>query len=317
MGAERRSARNPGLGRALRAGFPRAPPSSHAAGRRRSRGRSSPGSGLQSRSATAIGNVGGATAFSTPSALQALTTTPRSTSFAWQTLRDQVVEPDSSDACAWGPPGSPRSGRPRRASRPCAARRPARRRGTDPAQDRHLVPHRRRRMFCVDQVVRHGPRMVMPSLGSMDEALGAPRSWSPSGTQEMQARAPGRLGDLRRAPPPRPRHRRDGRRLRRARARHGRYGVSRAFMFCMDEPDRHPAFRARERPHARVRRALRGPPGPVRPPRPRRGADRGGDACLDRGAQGIKLHPALSGSSSTTNGSRRCSRSPPSGGCRS
>src|SRR5262245_64437226 len=23
-----------------------------------------------------------------------------------------------------------------------------------------------------------------------------------------------------------------------------RYGISRAFMFCMDEPDRHPAFRA-------------------------------------------------------------------------
>ena len=23
-----------------------------------------------------------------------------------------------------------------------------------------------------------------------------------------------------------------------------RYGISRAFMFCLDEPDRHPAFRA-------------------------------------------------------------------------
>ena len=34
---------------------------------------------------------------------------------------------------------------------------------------------------------------------------------------------------------------------------HERYGISRAFMFCMDEPDRHPAFRRRERPHARVR----------------------------------------------------------------
>ena len=31
-----------------------------------------------------------------------------------------------------------------------------------------------------------------------------------------------------------------------------RYGISRCFMFCMDEPDRHPAFRAAERPHARA-----------------------------------------------------------------
>ena len=32
-----------------------------------------------------------------------------------------------------------------------------------------------------------------------------------------------------------------------------RYGISRAFMFCLDEPDREPAFREAERPHARVR----------------------------------------------------------------
>jgi predicted TIM-barrel fold metal-dependent hydrolase len=70
-----------------------------------------------------------------------------------------------------------------------------------------------------------------------------------------------------------------------------RYGVSRAFMFCLDEPDRHPAFSAandRTLAHA---------------------ADSGGrlipfvrldlsespveeaERCLDLGARGIKLHP--------------------------
>ena len=85
--------------------------------------------------------------------------------------------------------------------------------------------------------------------------------------------------DLRRARPPRQRHRRHGRDLRRARCGiTDRYGISRCFMFCLDEPDRHPAFRAAERPHARVRGALGRPPHPVRPARPDRGADRGGDA---------------------------------------
>ncbi len=70
------------------------------------------------------------------------------------------------------------------------------------------------------------------------------------------------------------------------------YGISRAFMFCMDEPDREPAFRA---PNDRTLRD----------------AERSGDRlvpfvrldltaegpideavrCLDRGAKGIKLHP--------------------------
>jgi predicted TIM-barrel fold metal-dependent hydrolase len=71
-----------------------------------------------------------------------------------------------------------------------------------------------------------------------------------------------------------------------------RYGISRAFMFCMDEPDREPAFRApndrtlafAERSGGRlipfVRLDLTGP-------------DPIGEAerCLDRGARGIKLHP--------------------------
>jgi uncharacterized protein len=70
------------------------------------------------------------------------------------------------------------------------------------------------------------------------------------------------------------------------------YGVSGAFMFCMDEPDREPAFRApndrtleyAERSGGRlvpfVRLDLAGP-------------DPLGEAtrCIDRGARGIKLHP--------------------------
>lgn len=70
-----------------------------------------------------------------------------------------------------------------------------------------------------------------------------------------------------------------------------RYGVSGAFMFCLDEPDRHPAFRAAndrtlasaERSNGRfvpfVRLDLT--------------EDPIGEAtrCLDAGARGIKLHP--------------------------
>src|SRR5256885_11471530 len=70
-----------------------------------------------------------------------------------------------------------------------------------------------------------------------------------------------------------------------------RYGITRAFMFCMDEPDRHPAFRAandRTLEHARrsggrlipfVRLDLA--------EEPIEEATR----CLDAGARGIKLHP--------------------------
>lgn len=70
-----------------------------------------------------------------------------------------------------------------------------------------------------------------------------------------------------------------------------RYGVSRCFMFCMDEQDRHPAFRAandrtleyakrsggRLIPFARLDLAE----GPVEE----------ATRCLDAGARGIKLHP--------------------------
>jgi predicted TIM-barrel fold metal-dependent hydrolase len=74
-----------------------------------------------------------------------------------------------------------------------------------------------------------------------------------------------------------------------------RYGVSRLFMFCMDEPDRHPAFSApndrtlayAERSQGRfipfVRLDLS--EGPVEE----------AIRCLDRGARGIKLHPRAQG----------------------
>ena len=70
-----------------------------------------------------------------------------------------------------------------------------------------------------------------------------------------------------------------------------RYGISRCFVFCLDEPDRHPGFRAgndrtlayAERSGGRmipfVRLAL--DEGPIEEAR----------RCLDAGARGIKLHP--------------------------
>src|SRR5256714_10768853 len=70
-----------------------------------------------------------------------------------------------------------------------------------------------------------------------------------------------------------------------------RYGVSRAFMFCLDEPDRHPSFSAAndrtlafaERSNGRlipfVRLDLN--ESPIDEAR----------RCLDAGARGIKLHP--------------------------
>ena len=70
-----------------------------------------------------------------------------------------------------------------------------------------------------------------------------------------------------------------------------RYGISRAFMFCLDEPDRHPSFRAaNDRTLAHAARAN----GRLLPfvrldltEEPVEEAVR----CLDLGARGIKLHP--------------------------
>src|SRR5437870_4516394 len=70
-----------------------------------------------------------------------------------------------------------------------------------------------------------------------------------------------------------------------------KYGISRAFMFCLDEPDRHPGFRAgNDRTLAFAERSG----GKLIPfvrldmnEKPIEEATR----CLDRGARGIKLHP--------------------------
>src|SRR5262245_21872093 len=68
-------------------------------------------------------------------------------------------------------------------------------------------------------------------------------------------------------------------------------GVSRCFMFCMDEPDRHPAFRA---PNNRTLEYAKRSEGRLIPfvrldlsESPVEEAER----CLDLGARGIKLHP--------------------------
>jgi predicted TIM-barrel fold metal-dependent hydrolase len=69
------------------------------------------------------------------------------------------------------------------------------------------------------------------------------------------------------------------------------HGIGRAFMFCMDEPDRHPSFRApndrtlahAERSNGRLIPFVRLDLGES----PIEEAER----CLDRGARGIKLHP--------------------------
>ena len=70
-----------------------------------------------------------------------------------------------------------------------------------------------------------------------------------------------------------------------------RYGISHAFMFCMDEPDRHPGFRA---PNERTLEFAERSEGRLIPfvrldlgEKPIEEATR----CLDRGARGIKLHP--------------------------
>jgi len=74
-----------------------------------------------------------------------------------------------------------------------------------------------------------------------------------------------------------------------------RYGIKRSFMFCLDEPDRHPAFRAgNDRTLAHAERS----DGRLIPfvrldlaEEPIEEAKR----CLDLGARGIKLHPRAQG----------------------
>jgi predicted TIM-barrel fold metal-dependent hydrolase len=70
-----------------------------------------------------------------------------------------------------------------------------------------------------------------------------------------------------------------------------KYGISRCFVFCLDEPDRHPGFRAgNDRTLAYAERSG----GKLIPfVRLDLSEDPIGEArrCLDRGARGIKLHP--------------------------
>jgi uncharacterized protein len=70
------------------------------------------------------------------------------------------------------------------------------------------------------------------------------------------------------------------------------YGISRAFMFCMDEPDREPAFRA---PNDRTLRDAERSDGRlipfVRLDLTGEGPIEEAIRCLDLGARGIKLHP--------------------------
>ena len=70
-----------------------------------------------------------------------------------------------------------------------------------------------------------------------------------------------------------------------------RVGITGSFTFCLDEPDREPAFTAaNDRTLAYADERSR-PDRPVRPARSRGAPARGGVRCLDLGARGIKLHP--------------------------
>src|SRR5438094_1935248 len=69
------------------------------------------------------------------------------------------------------------------------------------------------------------------------------------------------------------------------------YGVGHAFMFCLDEPDRHPAFRA---PNNRTLAFAAGSGGRLIPfVRLDLNEDPVEEAirCIEMGARGIKLHP--------------------------
>jgi predicted TIM-barrel fold metal-dependent hydrolase len=70
-----------------------------------------------------------------------------------------------------------------------------------------------------------------------------------------------------------------------------KYGISRCFMFCLDEPDRHPGFRAGN--DRTLEHAARSGGKLIPFARLDLAEDPIGEAtrCLDRGARGIKLHP--------------------------
>ena len=250
----------------------------------------------RSRSANSIGNVGGTTASSTPSAWHALTTTPRSTSSRGKPCAISSSKPNSSYGARCGPPGIAAIAvdLERRRDRR-AARRPARRRGTDRAR-------------------RSAPRAASPASGRCRRRSGRPARrreslmprlrdrWTKRSQraqelvaewdEELRRELPDGRRHLRRAPPPRPRHRRDGRRLRRARARHGAATASRArSCSAWTSPTGTRGSGRRTTGRSSSRRAREGRLIPfVRldlGEEPIEEAER----CLDRGARGIKLHP--------------------------
>ena len=70
-----------------------------------------------------------------------------------------------------------------------------------------------------------------------------------------------------------------------------RFGISRAFMFCLDEPDRHPAFRAANDRTLEYADRSRGRLIPFVRLDLSEGPIEEATRCIDRGARGIKLHP--------------------------
>jgi predicted TIM-barrel fold metal-dependent hydrolase len=70
-----------------------------------------------------------------------------------------------------------------------------------------------------------------------------------------------------------------------------RYGVSRAFMFCLDEPDRHPGFTAANDRTLEVAARSAGRLIPFARLDLNEGPIEEAERCLDLGARGIKLHP--------------------------
>ena len=70
-----------------------------------------------------------------------------------------------------------------------------------------------------------------------------------------------------------------------------RFGIARAFMFCLDEPDRHPAFSAANDRTLRHAERSEGRLIPFVRLDLAEGPIEEAERCLDRGARGIKLHP--------------------------
>jgi len=74
-----------------------------------------------------------------------------------------------------------------------------------------------------------------------------------------------------------------------------RYRIARAFMFCLDEPDRHPAFRAGNDRTLDFAARSEGRLIPFVRLDLSEGPIEEAERCLDRGARGIKLHPRAQG----------------------